>query len=210
MRFAYRLTLLAITTTAAFAFTVPTALAGVEITDEAGGGDHCTAVSVTPHGVPTGGCVLRLKNEGHVELAGPFGTMIRCHNDFEARVDENGTGYIYDQILNECEENSLTPCGEAGGIDIWPINITEVPDGDFQMEYDFCISLGVGAVQCHLAGVAINVDPNDHTTFDYRATNGGNHKACENNGLWGLLGHWSSVIDEAHSPVEFAHHARLR
>jgi hypothetical protein len=120
MRFARRLFLLAVAAVAAMAFASPAlAQTDVEISTEPGD-VHCDPVVMEEegHGI-SGGCWLHATSVGSIVLLQNETPLTSCGSEFEARVDEWGHGYIYDQQLTEPPTPPITcgaePCTEDGG-----------------------------------------------------------------------------------------------
>ena len=105
MRFARKLALLAVMAMAAMAFAAPSAFGqGLEITDETQGG-HCPEnVAVTGHTV-TGGCLVHARSETEFVLRqhifGIESTAFTCEEEFHARLNHLGEGYIFNQQLTQ-------------------------------------------------------------------------------------------------------------
>ena len=205
MRSLRKLLLLAVMAGAVLAVTAPSASA-LEVAREAAPGAHCPAitgpVSHTPHNLSgsggVGGCPIRAVSEAPVELgSGPI--MILCDNAFEARINEAGVGYIYDQSLTNCAPNEVVPCEEPlqAQVDVWPVRLTS----ETSMEAQFCVDVHIGGsvirVECHLNPIAITESPTHRYEF---ATTG--HQACEAPVGATVEGHWNQVVNAVHPAVE--------
>jgi len=192
---ARKLLLLVITAVAAFAMTASSASA-VEVARENPNGTltHCPAVAPATHTPDAGGgCGVLATSETQVELGSALG-MILCDNTFEARVDEAGAGYIYQQTLTNCNVQT-DPCAEPEGNQVWPVNLTD----ENTLEAVFCVVVAEALpVQCHLAGIAVNQI--NHGLVEF-STSG--HQLCED-GANTVEGHWNAVgLDNtAHPEIE--------
>jgi len=144
---------------------VPSASAQVEATFE--GEDHCTAVVLEGHGYE-GGCHIA-GGTPVIEWRGLFGTMYLCEMHFEARIDENGEGAIYDQALfvpgtpNPCD---LQPCGGP-----WPLELTS----ETTAETVLCIGGAFGMGDCHIGAL----DFHQASHMQLELTTGTTHAFCE-------------------------------
>jgi hypothetical protein len=154
MRIARKLTLIAFAVVAAMAFAASSASAqAVEVQQE--GGPHCPAVTS-----PTsGGCHLSAVSDDVISLEA-FGSLVSaCNNDYEARIDEDGHGYLTDQNLTgpSC---TTPPCVTNGVKNPWEIEVYE--DAGTKLEARFCVeSSALGTVNCHINDV--EVDASDHS-----------------------------------------------
>ena len=190
MNFARKLMLLAVMAIAALAMTASSASA-VEITEEGVG--HCSAVTAPTHtdGDGDGGCAVHAVSNGQVELGSPAG-MILCNNEFEARIDEAGAGYIYMKNLTNCNvptvpcEETVAQHGETGP-EAWPVNLQSTTS----LEARFCVVVG-GAlvVRCHLF---VDVAQVSHAVVNFRTGLGTPppHRNCEEDGL-SVGGSWTA------------------
>lgn len=203
MRIARNLLLVALTAVAAMAF-VSSASAHVEITQESDG-SHCTAVTVSDHGV-SGGCALAATSDAQVELRSLFGTMILCDNAYEARTDENGGGYIYNQTFTNCSA-TISPCTEGDGHKSpWRTEVSETGTGTgaWQLEAQFCVVAPIiGTVNCHLN--AIGLTQVNHNQAKFASNTGGSHKFCEGSATNAVLGNWTANADASHPGLEINH-----
>jgi hypothetical protein len=192
MRIMRKLMLLALMAAAALAFTAPSASAlEVEIEN----GVHCTAVEIIDHGEGSGGCTVHATSEAQVELGSPLG-MTLCDNEFEARVDENGEGFIYSQLLTNCSPLPVIPCSEAGVNDNWEVHLKS----ETLMEAQFCVDVLGLEINCHLDNIHIGEpEPHQYEFF----TEG--HQPCEfpfNDSS--VEGHWVAETTE-HPELEIKH-----
>jgi hypothetical protein len=215
MRFARRLFLLAVAAVAAMAFASPAlAQTDVEIRHEVGGA-HCEAVTMEDegHGID-GGCWLHATSVGAVVLLQNEVPVTSCLNEFEARVDEFGHGYIYDQQLTEPPPPPVTcgvePCTEDGGSlpadeqEEWEFQIDE-PNGPSEEEErltaNFCIS-PIGAMgtktRCELEVDVVDLDTHDYR-FATAGLPGGTHCHAPV-GIVSVAGAWDLEVAGAEHP----------
>lgn len=165
---------------------------GTEVADPSTAVTHCPAVTSSPHGSGAGGCVIHASSVGQVELSTIFGHVARCDNEFEARVNEAGLGYIYSRQFTNCD-NQVFDCVEPTGEDVWPVHLTSTT----AMEVEFCVTVLGSVNQCHLNGISVAVEPaHNDATF---STNG--NKFCEGN-LRRLDGTWEAEVDGSHPELE--------
>jgi hypothetical protein len=191
MRIARKLMLLAVVAVAAMAFTASSASA-VGVNDEASG-EPCSAVSNTHHGDGTGGCQIHATSVTPIELATSLG-MILCDNEFEARVDGAGEGYIYGQTLTNCQGGTVVPCAESGVVDNWVVHL----NAEDSMEATFCVTaFGFINVTCHLPSVTVAQAAHDDVTFSVSHT-----QKCEGSSTQSVEGTWVAEVDDNHPPLE--------
>jgi hypothetical protein len=116
MRIARKLFLLALTAIAAMAFAASAASAQGPVEVVVEGGQHCPPVL----GPDSGGCIVHFGNEAggdEVSLVGHvFGieaTASDCLVELEARIDEDGEGYVYAANYHGDAAHGCTrtPCG---------------------------------------------------------------------------------------------------
>jgi hypothetical protein len=193
MRFMRRLPSLALTAMATLAVLAPSASAlNVQIE----GGSHCTPVTIIDHGEGSGGCTVHATSEAQVEFGTPLG-MTLCDVEFEGRLDENGEGFIYAQVLTNCDPLPTTPCKERGVNDNWEVHLAN----ETSLEVQLCIALFTDfEINCHLNNVHIN-EPTPH---QYELFTEG-HQPCEfpfNDSS--LEAHW--VLETtSHPDIEIRH-----
>ena len=161
MRLTRKLLLLAFTALAAMALAASTASAQglVEITDEETG-YHCTTIV----DIETDGCQLTAVSDADVRLEA-FGSLASaCHNEYNATIDEDGHGYIYNQVLSgpDCV---TPPCGGVTSPDPWEIEVSEdLLLGGTVLEAEFCVDHPVlGRIECHLPWVQVNTSTHQPT-----------------------------------------------
>jgi len=129
MRFARKLTLLATMAIAALALAAPSAFGqSLEITNEATGA-HCGSLTVGTHSV-SGGCQVNAVSETmsngddvvlRQHIFGIESTVTECTNQFTANLNEDGEGYLTNQVLGGAA-CSREPCNEeasGGAQDPW-------------------------------------------------------------------------------------------
>lgn len=183
MRNLRKLFMVAALAVVAMAFAAPSASATlpVELMDELNGGAHCPAVD-EDDGEATGGChrsvrsnsvlLIQHRSTGDVVAAD-------CINTYELRVDENGEGWIDDQVLAPGTANcgvagvvgGITVCTTApdpGGEEpLWHINIEHDGNGVEEAVAEFCIDDRIAApISCEWEGdttVQINESGGDLT-----------------------------------------------
>ena len=226
MRNIRKLLLLAFAAIAAMAFVPSVASAQtVELEREQGG--HCPAVVTLVNHLPSDeGCSIHAITEPgttadlfqHTGVAeAPFST---CENEFEAAFDENGHGYIYDQVLSEVGACGREPCDEAetGATPhrnhAWEAQINEAgpPDaGEETIRVTFCLyphnptgGEGTTGTPCT---VDLHVNQIEH---DYEVESGDvdNHESpCINlGGIIELEGHWvTTPATPSHRGFEVHH-----
>ena len=123
----------------------------LEVLSEHPAGGHCGNVTVTNH-LPAGGCAIHATTEpnttvdffAHISGVGEV-QFSGCENEFEARINEDGLGYIYNQQLTD-EEGSPIPCGIAPCDEAapshaqheWPIVAWEGGGGNEALATTFC------------------------------------------------------------------------
>ena len=183
-----RVALVTLMALAALAVGSPLASA-VELTQEESG-LHCPPVTVSDHSV-SGGCLFAGQNQdGFVERRGAFGIMYLCSWGFSARLNENGEGYAYQQVLTgpDC---GVAPRTESDGHKhLWPLEVTGAnADGTFSVELSFGISGAFGLWLCHNNDILLSSV--SHTAA-VLATSGTTHALCEGSsdawlGEWGLV-----------------------
>jgi hypothetical protein len=166
MHYTRRLLLFALTTTAAVALLASSASA-LEVMAE--GGSHCEPVEIVDHGAGSGGCTVHVASEAQVELGSPLG-MTLCDHEFEARVDEEGEGFIYNQVIFDCSPIPRIPCSEAGVNDNWEMHLSS----ETSMEVQFCVDVLGLEINCHLPSIEIG-EPSPH---QYEFFTQG-HQSCE-------------------------------
>jgi hypothetical protein len=173
MRMLRRLVTMAIV---ASAMIVPSASAQIEMLDE-GTGAHCASVQVANH-VVSGGCPLHLTSNGEVTIRNGGAIVAICKMEFEARVNETGHGYFYNQVLSgpmlmAC---AYEPCGEGaagtGAKEPWEFQMSEPAPATERLTTTFCISpIGTmgSKVRCTLPLTMTGIGTNGHT-LHLRAT----------------------------------------
>lgn len=177
MRLARKLFLLAAMAIAALAMTASTASAQiVELSEE--GGDHCPAVVKNVHDV-TGGCHIEFESENEVPLVANVPgvgvvTLSNCEVHIEARVGEDGEGWVTQALLTGHPAPSVpctrTPCDEAAPSHVelpWEIHIEEDGPGLEFADVRFCLrpvanDEGVGNSFC-----TVHLPISDNGNHDY-------------------------------------------
>jgi hypothetical protein len=199
--------MLAVTTVAAMAVAAPSAFGQepVEVVEESSE-VHCA--DVTPGGhVATGGCALTatgsniiLRNHG--THTGNEAIQTLCNNSFAAVLDENGSGYVQNQVLSGAN-CFIEPCSEgmqSGTHSVpWPATIDE-EGGQEILEVNFCISPAVGGnmgIENHCEVHIPIADSGGHnyvvTANDAAGENDTNTPECELTGSWAVSGDWAII-----------------
>jgi len=205
MRNLHKLLLLAAAAIAAMAMAAPTAgaSAGVEVIDEVSE-EHCDEVIVTGHDV-SGGCELSATSEGGVTT--PSITLLThtsptaetvssiCSNQFDAHVNEEGHGYITNQVLagDQC---GLTACDEAAAAQNphdqlpWEIQLGEFFADHAALGATFCVRpVVLGEGQNVLPPCSVVIDVSEPAPHEYEFT--ANEVPCLENPAVELIGHWT-------------------
>lgn len=173
MRTAQKLLLLVVAAIAAMALsaTAANATSAVEVSAEPGG-THCGEVTVTDHDA-SGGCLIHATSTGTANLFAHVGTsevlFSACNNEFDARINEEGSGFIYNQVLTggSC---GLAPCDEAAPDHdnlVWPLKSAELfPDHEV-LGVLFCVRSiaseeGENNPPCGVVIDVVEVTPNAH------------------------------------------------
>jgi hypothetical protein len=151
MRNLRKLLLVMASVVAALAFSASAASAQepVEVSNETTE-EHCSDFTMVDHEPVNATCTVRAVSERHSDLwlhEGMIEHIIsECDNVFEAAINEDGQGFIYNQVLTpEGAECAREPCDEAatGATPhknlAWPAEITEVDDGELNLRVQFCL-----------------------------------------------------------------------
>jgi hypothetical protein len=226
MRHVRKLFLLVAAAIAAMAFAASAASAQtVEVNQEDGG--HCGPVTVSEH-IPTGGCSVRAVSTQpsvlvrHISGVGEVEFSL-CDNVFEARVNENGHGYIYNQVLSpEGAPCGREPCDEAETGNHphrnlpWEVQLREPVGGVNEeiLRVTFCLAaLDTGPVEGQ-AGTPCTVDITvthvehamEFSTPHFTPTHDGGAPCINLGGIVELEGHWISQPNENHPNLIEVHH----
>jgi hypothetical protein len=202
MRNVRKLVLLAVMALAAMALAAPSASA-LEITNEAGGA-HCAAVTLNGSDVD-GGCLTHATSNGTIELRkhvfGVESTITTCDNEFTGRVNEDASGYIFEQVLSGagCTRQACVVSGEGTP---WAANGTETLGSNptsGTLTTNFCVEpVGGGSDEtCEIdVPFAQNAGAGNHTQSYGQAGEMPSHGIsgfrCE------LVGSWSSESGGTH------------
>ncbi len=139
---------------AALALTAATATAQIEFLDEETD-QHCPALVVVEHSVG-GGCHVEYESEGHIPLVayipGPV-VISNCNVHLEARIGEDGAGYITQALLTNEPVPPNPPCTRepcdepAPGHEdlLWPLQLEENGPGQESIETEFCLRVANSA-----------------------------------------------------------------
>lgn len=211
MRIARKLLVVGVLTAATMAFGASSASA-VEISS---GGNHCTPVAVGAGHVVTGGCKINATSERETEVQAfvsgvGFVTISTCEDVFEARIAEDGTGYLYLATTTGHGDPpcTRTACDEAAPSHRqlpWALNLTATNN----MEIDFCLRTiqnpdveGAAGTTCH---TNIAITPNNGTGAHEFSANGTTSGSCENlGGGVRVLGHWNINPSGSHPAINIA------
>jgi hypothetical protein len=206
MRLARKLFLLGAMAVAALALTAGSASAQFEVLDEDGGGGHCPAVALIPsHGV-TGGCELDVRGKVPLYAHIPAETPIsNCFVDLEARIDENGEGYVESAIFTPgaAPPNvpcTRAPCDEANGTQLpWRFHLDEVAPGDERVEATFCLRTVASGPGGTGTNCEVHLELSDLGSHNYEIGHLAQHQFCEGNPIppVSIVGHL-----ETYNPLE--------
>ena len=209
MRFAHKLSVLAVVAVAAAALGASSASA-VEVSEEATG-DHCTATVLMSNHSVEGGCKFRAVSEEETKIqvqiaAGVWFTVSSCEDQFEAAMGESGEGYLYVTTSGHAAGDPCTRAqcdeGEAGATPHakmpWHLRLNNTTS----MEVRFCLRTnntaeGTAGISCH-TNYAVSISP----THRYELT--AKPSVCENNTNIRFVAHWNQVVDQAHPAIEVA------
>ena len=225
MRNVRKLLLLAVAAIVAMAFAPSVASAQtVELEKETGG--HCPdSVEVVNHVPDDLDCSIHATTEPGTtaDLFQHTGTsevpFSQCENEFEAAFDEDGFGYIYDQVLTpEGGTCGREPCDESETSATphrnfeWPAQIREVAAGEELIEVTFCLTAHNPTTGEGTAGTPCTVHLHvNRVGHEYEVESGDgvdNHESpCENlGGIIELEGHWvTSPAGGGHDGFEVHH-----
>jgi hypothetical protein len=161
-------------------------------------GVACSAI-IPPanHGPGTGGCPVFAANSGKIEIGTALG-MTLCDTSFEGKLNANGEGYAYNQVISGCSPISSTPCTSPEGGTTrtnWPIEMTS----ETSMETIFCATTFGITVNCHLPGITVTLSGASHAAT---YTTGQSHQFCENSATNSIQGTWNGIINAAHPALE--------
>jgi hypothetical protein len=201
--------LLAISVIAAMSMAAPSAFAQtVEVLDEdLAGQPHCGAVTAVNH-VVSGGCTVHAVTSGvstanlfaHVAGVGEV-AISACNNEFEAHINEDGLGFITDQVLTGAS-CGLAPCDEAAPSHAnleWPLAAYEGGGGNDALATTFCIrpasaAEGASASYC---SIVIDATQTGHAQTFTSTENSCVESANELSGTW--------VTDLTEGEIEITH-----
>lgn len=151
----------------ALAFAAPASAQTLEVTDETTG-SHCPAVSLSGHSV-SGGCLFHVKSNGTFDLRkhhfGIESSLGQCNEEFSGRINEDGSGYLFDQLVTGCQWEACyegsdisdeIPWSVAGsesglGTETMTIVICHQEQGQCEVEFPF---IATGDHQYRLGQVA--------------------------------------------------------
>jgi len=195
---------------ATMAVAAPTAGAtsGVEVVD-AVSDEHCGDITVTSH-VVAGGCEFSATSEGgaatpSIELLIHTGmsemVITLCSIQFDAHVNEEGHGYITNQVLTG-DDCGLTACDEATHEEIpWEFQLGELLGEHEALGMTFCIRLDEGCVEGDnpIPPCSVLTEISEPQEHEYELT--ANDAPCLENSALELSGHW--LVDDP--TVEIQH-----
>jgi hypothetical protein len=166
MRNLRKLFMVAALAVAAMAFSASSASATmpVEAMDENAAGAHCPPVS-HGGGNADGGCHLFAESTSvqliHHQAGGDVITA-DCINSYEVRLDENGEGWIENQVIAPGSSNcgstavgGVTACTappEPGEEPLWHLNIEHDGNGNEEATAEFCIDRVINEASCEWEG----------------------------------------------------------
>lgn len=201
MRIARKLMLLAMMAIAATAFMASSASAeiglpdAVEITDE-DLGTHCGAVTPTPNGA-TGGCFLHADSEtGTLVSLELFGeALTECTNSFDARINEDGHGYIYNQVFGGGAPCVAVPCNAVTGPGFrpWEVAVQEPRPGVEHLIANFCVVVGGVQIDCT---IEVGMHIHSHSEVEFFA----NQSPCFEDDTLHVTGHWYALANPNTTP----------
>lgn len=204
MRTASRLTLLAALTATVLTCAAPTASAQVEITNESANGAHCGAVTPTLSGA-TGGCFFHADSEGAFWSINLFGEpLTECTVSFDGRVNENGHGYLYNQVFGGGAPCVIVACNATSGPGFrpWELAMDEPAPGAEHLIYNFCIVYGGVHVECTI-DTALSAE--SHSAMEFTA----DQSRCAEDDTLHFTAHWSVLADPGTTPprpeIEITH-----
>jgi hypothetical protein len=231
MRNLRKLLLVMASVVAALAFSASTVSAQepVEVSNETTE-QHCSDFTMVNHEPVGASCTVRAVSERasilwlHTErlVEVPFS---ECDNVFEAAFNEDGEGYIYNQVLTpERDVCGREPCDEAatGATPhknlAWPAEIRETAPGVLKLHVEFCLyehsdqdeDEGTAGIPCEVLLNLEDEDPPNHAwevgTPPITPTGDGG-APCENLGdVVELDGHWLLETNQAHpDSIEIEH-----
>jgi hypothetical protein len=174
---------------------------------------HCGTVTLVLHAV-SGGCLVDAHTTSNAVLEQHITTPVvteavvsSCSNEFDARIGENGSGYIYNQVLLPVGPNcNIQPCDEASGVKRpWAFTISEAGPSSAEHEtlnVTFCTRLfdqpaGTPGTTCN-----VNVGLEETAPGSHQYELSANESPCLNlGGIVELSGSW-----RIEQPVEIFHH----
>jgi hypothetical protein len=138
---------------AALALTASAQAQTLELTNEANG-THCPAVTLTGTDV-NGGCMVHATGEGsgiflRKHVFGVETTVGMCNMEFHGRANEDGGGYLFEQVMTTPPSGSCNrqPCKDGTEAIPWAVSASEgaAVEGTEYVSVNFCIEpLGGGA-----------------------------------------------------------------
>jgi hypothetical protein len=182
----------AVAVTVVTAVAAPTAFANLEVSDEAQA-EHCTEIEVLgPHSI-SGGCPLRITGSSSIEL---IMALSSCDSEYEARLDEEGDGVIYNQALfgSGC---MVFPCTESGEPEPWGFQMDATGPGTQHLSIQFCV-WGISEPFGVVCTFEAAVDFEGHSSITATA----NAVPCSENPSLHVTGSWTVQPDGSHPAVE--------
>jgi hypothetical protein len=206
MRLASKLFVLGAMAVAVLAVTAGSASAQFEVLDEDGDGGHCPEVTLLSGHAVQGGCELDVRGKiaiyAHIPAETP---IINCFIDLEARIDENGEGYIESAIFTAgtappAVPCTRAPCDEANGNQLpWRFHLNEVTPGDEQLEMTFCLRTVASGPGGTGTNCEVHLELSDLSSHNYEIGHLAQHQFCEGNPIppVSIVGHL-----ESYNPLE--------
>jgi hypothetical protein len=165
--------------------------AQVEIGNESFGGQHCPALTSTA----SGGCFMRFNQEaGETVSMELFGIVLtECSMQLNARIDEDGHGFIYHQELSG-------PGCVAEPCDTWELYVNELGPASEYVALELCLVVGGSIERCTFAGA---LSMSGHNSLELTA----NGSICFESEFMHITGHLLATADPpaGRPEVEVAH-----
>lgn len=132
--------LLALVAVSVLTFAAPASGQTLEITDEATS-NHCPAVTLSVHAV-SGGCLFHVTSNGTFDLRkhifGVESSLGQCNEEFSGRINEDGSGYLFDQLVTGCQWEACYEGSEITNETPWSVTGSESGLGTETMTIMIC------------------------------------------------------------------------